>query len=84
MRHKSAPGIIGPAAPQQVVSFDLSLPDCVQMKTGKDQEDFRLFIEDIGKKVAEETNKSALDQIAQFVKVQNEAMNQLVRKLGER
>ena len=73
---KGTPGIIGPAPPNPGEAMEI--PECVQFKTQKDQEDFKVFVE----KVVKATNNNCKDLIAEFIQQQNAAMTRLVKKLG--
>ncbi len=75
-RSKAVQGILGPAIKNDNV--DLNLPECVQFKTDKDVEEFKAFVASVIKAA----NENALDQLAEFVTQQNNAMTQLVKKLG--
>lgn len=75
--NKGLKGVKGPGM-EAGNSVQLDLPDCVVIKTVKDQTEFQEFVGNIIKAA----NKEALNQIAVMVEKNNQAMAELVKRLG--
>lgn len=78
---KGVAGVRGPGM-EGMAGVEMDCPSCVRFESEKDAAEFQQFCLDLANRALKMANENALNLLADFVKAQNLAMQELVTKLG--